>query len=249
MFGTRLQGKVKMYPDDCLQSIVSSDDWWVENKENKLSRGSLVFAFAPHVDQVPYTFEPVARAQAEEHSSATIRVAPLKVDQPLKRTDLPVAAMPLHGNEIWAAYRAKKRPCIVLGSECPVVDSSLIRGKPKNSTAPTILMAPYYGADQNGKRAGYSEEFVERVRHCEYPQFVWDKLPVSGAKESILRLDHLQPLGTHNNSFKLTTFKLSEEALSLIDELLKWMVWGGVEKDSLLLLYRELIEESFPLKN
>ena len=233
-----------MYPDDCLQSTINSD-WWIENDENVLCRGALVFAFAPHIDQIPYTFEPVGRAQAEEHGSATIRVTPLKVDKPLKQTDLPVAAMSLHGNEVWAAYRAKKRPCLVLGSECPVVDSSLIRGKPKSSTAPTVLAAPYYGADQNGKRAGYNHQFIERVRHCEYPQFMWDKLPVRGAEESILRLDHIQPLGTHVNSYSLTKFKLNAEAMNLVDDLISWIIWGGVREDSLVLLYRQIIEETF----
>lgn len=233
-----------MYPDDCLQSIISSD-WWVEDEQPTLSRGALIFAFAPHVDQLPYTFEPIGRSNAEEHGSATIRVAPLKVDKPLQQTDLPVAAMTLHHNEVWAAYRAKKRPCLVLGSKSPSVDSSLTRGKPNSATAPTILAAPYYGVDQNGRRAGYRPEFVERVRHCEYPQFVWDKLPVAGPDESILRLDHLQPLGAHVKACNLTKYRLNEEALQLIDDLLKWMIWGGVEEESLLVLYRQIIEDTF----
>jgi len=233
------------FPDDCLQSIISPTDWWVPNNNRALCRGALVFAFAPHVDQVPFTFEPIGRANAEQHDKANIRVAPLKVDQPLKRTALPVAAMTLHDNEVWAAYRAKKRPCLVLGSDTPLVDRSVIKGMPKNSTAPTVLAAPYYGADQNGKRAGYNPEFIERIRHCEYPQFVWDSLPIGGPKESVLRLDHIQPIGTHHNSYKVCEFMLSEDAMDVIDELIQWIIWGGVEEDSLVALYRQVIEETF----
>jgi len=114
-------------------------------------------------------FEPVGRTQATEHDSAVVRVSPLKVGQSLKKTDLPVAAMTLHEKEVWAAYRAKKRPCLVLSSDGILVDKSLTKGKPSHATAPTFLAAPYYGIEQNVNRAGYSPEFVERVRHCEFP--------------------------------------------------------------------------------
>jgi hypothetical protein len=235
-----------MFPDDCVQSIIGSANWWTKNKEHELCRGALIFAFAPHVDQVPYIFEPVGRTDASRHDSAILRVAPLSVNQPLKKTNLPVAAMPLSGGEVWAAYRAKVRPCLVIGSNNPAVDKALTKGTPKNSTAPTVLVAPYYGVDRDGRRAGYKPEFVERVRHCEYPQFVWDRLPIGGGPdESILRLDHLQPIGTHYNSYKISEFKLSDGALEIIDEMVRWLIWGGVDADSLIALYREEIEATF----
>ncbi|MGH8558171.1 MAG: hypothetical protein ACRESZ_12055, partial [Methylococcales bacterium] len=93
-----------------------------------------------------------------------------------------------------------------------------------------------------GKRAGYSPEFVERVRHCEYPQFHWDKLPISGADESILRLDHLQPFGAHHNSYKVSDFMLNNDAMDILDDLLRWLIWGGVEEGSMILDYRQLID-------
>jgi len=235
-----------MYPEDCVQSIVAPTDWWVENDEKVLCRGALVFAFIPHVDQVPYTFEPLGRKEADRHDSATVKVAPLRVDQPLKKTDLPVAAMPLHAGEVWGAYRAKKRPCLIIGSDSPPVSREHTRGMPKRSTAPTVLAMPYYGATQDGKRSGYKPEFVERIRHCEYPQFLWDRLPIpGGAEESILRLNHLQPIGTHHNSYKLAAHRLGDSAMEFIDELLQWLIWGGVPKDGWIAMYREEIESTF----
>ena len=117
---------------------------------------------------------------------------------------------------------------------------------PKYMTAPTILVAPHYGVDRNGSRAGYNREFVERIRHCEYPQFVWNPLPNGGPKESILRLDQLQPIGAHYNSHSVLEFRLSDDALSVVDELIQWLVWGGVPEDGDIAAYRELIEETFP---
>jgi hypothetical protein len=70
------------------------------------------------------------------------------------------------------------------------VDRQLTSGKPKWQTAPPVLVAPYYGVDEGGKRAGFKSEFVSRIRRCDYPQFMWDKLPIRGNTiESILRLD------------------------------------------------------------
>ena len=234
-----------MFPDDSLQSLISPSDWWVKNQNSMLCRGALIFAFVPHVDQTPYTFDPIGRTQATQHNSATVHVSPLKVNQPLKQTNLPVAAMPLNNNEVWAAYRAKKRPCLVFSSDGIKIDKALTRGKPNHATAPTFLAAPYYGIGKNINRAGYSPEFVERVRHCEFPQFHWDKLPFPGGEESILRLDQLQPFGSHHDSYKVSEYMLSPDAMDILDELFRWFIWGGVTEDSLIKDYRELIESSF----
>lgn len=234
-----------MYPDYCVQSLIHPSAWWIENSRKVLCRGALVSAFVPHIDQVPYTFEPLARAEATRHDSATIRVAPLRIGQPLKRTELPVAAMPLHPGEVWAAYRAKERPCLIIGSGSPPVDQPLTRGMARHSTAPTILAVPYYGATRDGSRGGYNPGFVERIRHCEYPQFLWDKLPIAGPDESILRLDHLQPIGLHYKAYQVSEHKLSNDALRVVDELLYWLIWGQIPEDSLIAMYRKEIRSTF----
>jgi hypothetical protein len=232
-----------MYPEDCIQSVLG-EDWWVKNEDRSLCRGALIVAFLPHVDQVPYTFEPVGRNEADRHSDALVKVSPLKVDQPLKKIDLPVAAMTLRHGELWAAYRAKKRPCIILGAPGDKVDKAIVRGTGNSATAPTMLVAPSYGVKRNVNRAGYPPEFVERVRHLEYPQFLWDKLPESDdTPESIVRLDHLQPVGTHYVSYRATAWKLSTDALSVVDDLLSILMRGGVPEDSVVNTYRELIRE------
>ena len=241
-----MASKAGRYPDDCVQSIIHPDPWWIDNSNKTLCRGALVFTFVPHVDQLPYTFEPLGRTEATQHDSAVIRVAPLRVQQPLKQSKLPVAAMPLHSGEVWAAYRAKKRPCLILGSGGRPVDKELTRDMARHSTAPTILAAPYYGATQDGTRGGYNPAFVERIRHCEYPQFLWDQLPVTGGPdESILRLDHLQPIGTHHNSYEVTEHKLSDYAVQVVDELVNLLIWGEVPEDSLTAMYRNEIRSTF----
>ncbi len=232
------------YPEDSIQYALGTD-WWLPSDNKIIKRGMLLWCFVPHFDQTPYMFEPVGRSDPEKHDSAEVNVTPLRVNAPLTQVNLPVAAMPLYRGEVWAAYRAKKRPCVVLGSGSQSVERQLTRGTPKSHTAPTLIVAPYFGADQNGVRAGYTEAFIERVRHCEYPQFFWDMLPVNGANESILRLDQIQPIGAHHSSYDITGYELSPDALSVLDEMYQWLIHGGVEDDSCIAIYRSEIESVF----
>lgn len=235
------------YPDDCVQTLKGADKWWVANDKHEVCRGALLKCFIPHVDLTPYTFEPLGRTQATEHHKADVKVAPLRVDAPLKQVNLPVAAMPLHYGEVWTAYRAKRRPCIVLSEECPAVDQGLTRGMPKQSSAPTMLVAPFYGIDKTGQRAGYNQAFVDRIRHCEYPQFHWEKLPLDGGPdESVLRLDQIQPIGRHHDSYKVCAHRLSDQALDILDGMMQWMIWGGLPEGHDVLMFRELMRQEFP---
>lgn len=232
------------FPCDCVQIAAASGKWWVPQDSPKICRGSLVTTFIAHADQLPYTFVPASRTDATKHDSATVTVEPLKVNQPLKRIQLPVAAMTAYDGETWAAYRAKKRPCLVLSCDHPAVDAALTRGMPKTHTAPMCLAAPYYGIARNRVRVGFNDIFVERVRHLEFPQFFWDALPHPSGEESILRLDQLQPVGAHHQAVAPTGFRLCDDGLSVIDEILEWLIRGDVREDSLVAMFRSEIEQA-----
>ena len=232
------------FPDDSLQSLVASSSWWQETDSQSVDRGFLIKAFIPHVDQTPNTIEPVGRQEANIHSKAIVKIRPLDIQAPRKREDLPVAAMTLYQNEIWTVYRAKLRPCLVLGKTRNMVPKEAKRGQPKRNTAPTLLVAPYYGADRDGSRAGYNPEFIERVRHIRYPQFFIDILPIGGPKESLLRFDHLQPIGAHYDSIQKTGYCLNEEALEILDELLELYLFDRVQDGSGVHEFIDLISET-----
>jgi len=51
-----------------------------------------------------------------------------------------------------------------------------------------------------------------------------------GGEESILRLDHIQPIGKHHESIELTDYRLGEEALDIIDEWITWLITGKLVK-------------------
>lgn len=232
------------FPDDSIQSLVASSSWWQQTDSPSIDRGFLIKAFIPHVDQTPNTIEPVGRQEANIHSKAIVKIRPLDIQAPRKREDLPVAAMTLYQNEIWTVYRAKLRPCLVLGKTYNMVPQEVKLGQPKRNTAPTLLVAPYYGADRDGSRAGYNPEFIERVRHIRYPQFFIDMLPIGGPKESLLRFDHLQPIGAHYDSIRKTGYCLNEGALEILDELVELYLFDRVKDGSGVHEFIDLISET-----
>ncbi len=70
---------------------------------------------------------------------------------------------------------------------------------------------------------------------------MWDCLPIGGRNESILRLDHLQPIGKHGESYELTEYQLHEEALKIVDDHLTWLLKGGLPSDSILIDIRKVL--------
>lgn len=229
---------IQEYPEDSLQNYCSP--WWVRAQDQQVRRGRLLWAFVPHVDQHPFVLIPEGRSEPTEHKSADYRFEPLKGVLPAA-AKLPVAGLPHYPGEVRVVLRAKKRPVLVLSTGGTEVPKSLRVGAARYQTNPTLIAAPYYGADQGGSSGGWKPEFVARIRRCEYPQYLWDQLPLSGRNESVLRLDHLQPVGRHGESYELTDFELHEEALGLVDEYLSWLLLGGFPQDSIVSEIRSVL--------
>lgn len=225
-FGNPKPDMMMNYPDICPQALI--EPWWEECDEDDFRPGKLVRAFLPHVDQNPYTLEPIGRDEPTEHQTGIVNIKSFKIgDTPLKK-GLPVAAMPLYGNEMFCVYRTKKRPAIIISKGGTFIERALTKDRAKWRTNRTILLAPSYKV--NG---GFSNEFCERVRRCEYPQFLWDILPIGGTeKGSIIRLDHLQPAGRSNKSVEPTRYCLSDKAMAFVMEWVDWLISGCLDEES-----------------
>ncbi len=232
------------FPEGSVQDLVGGE-WWVKDENPSPKRGMVILAYVPHVDQVPTQIKVIGRADDPTcHDKAQVQFFPFNITAPQKKSVLPVAALPEYPGEIRLLYRAKKRPVLIVAESGPSVDHKLIAGKPSWQTAPTLLVAPYYGRDERtGKRSGYSDALVERVQKCEYPQFFWEKLPLPGSAESILRFDHTQPLGYDRKNFELTGYSLGKDAISLLDEWLNWLISGTVEEDGPLATVFEILRK------
>ena len=97
------------------------------------------------------------------------------------------------------------------------------------SSSPPTLVPTKRGPAAVGPRPS-----SRRIRRAEYPQYVWDSLPLSDVKQSILRLDQLQAIGRSAVANEILPYSLSETAMIIIDEWLTWLLQGGLPEEGLL---------------
>ena len=235
-----------MYPDDSIQTF--AEPWWIKDESCEIERGRLIWAFLPHVDQNPMLLIPEDRGQdPTDHSHPIFRIAAMDIGRPQLPPNLPVASLPNFHAEKRTVYRAKKRPALIISTGGDAIEKRLVTGGGRSLKNHTVLVAPYYGADQDGSRAGFKPEFLDRIRHGHYPQFIWDALPLSSkTKDSILRLDHLQPLGRDKKTIECTQWKLSSEAMVIVYDWISWLLGDGPEPGGELKDARELVHELHP---
>jgi len=233
-----------IYEDDSIQSFCGT--WWRKDNSSDISRGRLIWAFLSHVDQIPFSLILKGRSEPRNHSEALYEMKPLKIKQKQPKNTLPVAALPLFDKETLIVNKAKKRPALIVSNGGEEIPKNLRIGKPKWQTSPTIIVAPYYGADEANQkklRAGLNPELKKRIRRGMYPQYILDILPITNStKESFLRLDHIQPLGKHHDSIELTEYRLSDEALNILDEWFNWLIYGNLDPDSNLYYLKDSIK-------
>lgn len=204
-----------MFPEDSIQSMVSP--WWVSERGDRLARGRLVVAYTQHADAHPFVLTVEGKKEPSDPTRARMRIEPLRSDLPTKPPSPPSPALPLEPGESWCVRRARRRACVVLGVTGPDVHRPMRSAEPSTPVGPAILLAPYYDA------TAVDPAFVARARRAEYAYCVWDKLPMAGNREVLLRLDQLQPFGRDPLGFEWTDHALSPEALAVLDA---WLVWN-----------------------
>jgi hypothetical protein len=224
------------FPKDSIQHYVTP--WWCVDEGNRLRRGRLINAYIPYIPQQPSVLIAEGREEPTEHSRINYKITPFNIKDPPQAPRLPVAALPINEKERLFVYKTKKRPAIVLNCGGTAVDKSLRIGAASWQTTLTISIAPYFGTDGDGTRAGWREEFVTRIRHAEYPQYLWDILPIGGTSSSVLRLDQTMPIGKDLGAFSMTKYFLSEDALQVLDEWREWLDLGRLADTSTLSLFR-----------
>lgn len=218
------------WPADSFQSYLGPL-WEDTPGAPTLDKGRLIKGFFCHVDQKPRRLVVEGRgADDTSHAQASYRVEPFDIKNYKVPDALPVAAMPLLDREEFVAFRAKVRLLLVVQPKGRDVPADQKTGGSAAHSRPTILVAPYYGVEFDGKRAGWDSRLIERIRRGEYPQYMWDILP--GQREpSVLRLDHIGPISRWQPSFIITKHRLSTEGINLLDEWLNWSFFGKVNPD------------------
>jgi hypothetical protein len=191
----------------------------------------------------PYRLVATGRGDnPRQHQTAEFKLEEFRVgDPPPDESLLPVAALPVHPGESRIVRRGKVRPALVVATGGPPVPKELRRSAASWQSNQTLLVAPFYGGAADGTRGGWNPQFVQRIQRAEYPQYLWDVLPIGGSDGSILRLDHVFPVGLDPANWRLTDFKLSPAALEMVDEWLMWHVTGGLVEDSALDCARKVL--------
>jgi hypothetical protein len=226
------------FPAQCVQATLGN--WWIRNDTAAFVRGRLIWTFVPYVSQEPRVLVLEGRSEPTDHRHANFRIETMKGMVCKEPAVLPVAAFPHHDNEKLIVSRAKRRPALVLSTDGLDVPRTFRLGKSKHQTSPTVLVAPYFGAALSQQRAGFHPDFIMRIRACDYPQFIWDKLPLGGdTEESILRLNHTFPIGNDPAAYEITPWVLSEEALEVIDEWFNWLITGKLNNNGILYMIRD----------
>lgn len=207
-----------MFPEDAIQSLVTP--WWIPTQSTTLARGRLVFAYTQHADAHSFVLTVEGRKEPTDPSRARMHIAPARSDLPARAPSPPSPALPLDPGEAWCVRRARWRPCIVVSATGPAVHRPLRIAPTDTPLGPALLVAPYY------ELAALDPGFVARARRAEYPHCLWDRLPLAGHREVVLRLDQLQPLGRDSLGFEWTDHTLSPGALALLDAWLAWNTTG-----------------------
>lgn len=234
---------IPTYPNDALQFYV--DPWWVETEKSTRERWRLGWALVRHISESPFTLQVLGRTDPKEHDQAELKIVPFDVKSPpAPRPDLPVAAMPLRANEHYCVQRGKIRPVLILAKTGTKIEPEYQRLLRSKLHHPLYLVAPFYGVDQDGSRAGIPDEFVTRLKTCEYSQYMWDMLPNGRGRQSVLRLDQMQPIEPTACALDCTNYKLSDDAGMILDE---WIIWHlrqiSPATDSLFAAYKEGLGE------
>ena len=211
--------------------------------DGAMRKGRLVRTVVAYPEMKPHRLIPEGRGDdPRDHSRALFRLDQFRMGDayPVGGT-LPVAALPVRPGEDLLVHRGKMRPCVVISTGGVIVDAQLRAGSQRWQSNPAVLLAPYYGADADGTRVGWPAEFVDRIRHCEYPQYAWDRLPIGGVQNSILRLDNLFVVGADPSNYELQPFGLLDEAIRVLDEQVQWLVTNNLPDDSLLASARQIL--------
>lgn len=242
------------YPQDAIQRLYSSVDspWWTKKPKetsDQVERWDLLVSLVPYLGEIPQRAL-LTRVDPQQHSKLDAKVVTFHIDRnkPVEDSDLPAAAFP-DGAFI---YPGKVRPVLVVG-HVHGGPNRATRGGAVSVTKPAFSVAPYYGAEADGTRTGFPQEFVSRIRQAQYAQFFWDHLP-SGLPHvgrsdctSVLRLDQIFPVYRMRSAdvaaWAPTGWMLSEQAQSVMEEWLLWQVRGGIPDEGIIDTFRTILKE------
>lgn len=202
--------------------------------------GQIVWTPVPNLDVHPNVIEAVR--QGTGHTSATARWVPL-TDNHFRARDgkqLPILSFNLGETEEMIAYKAKRRPTVVVGRGATHLGGFSER-PPSHHEEERLVVAPIYGIRSEGDTRGFSEAMNLRVRHLLYKQYflfaAWRETRTGvrsgGSLEAgIIRFDRLQFVTPSAPSYRAVSLRLADDVLALMHAML-WLYLHAQPTDGL----------------
>jgi hypothetical protein len=125
--------------------------------------------------------------------------------------------------EEFPVVRAKFRPVIMLVPDPPEIAIPDLRGGGRINRH-LCLVAPCYGVVDAMSKSKYREEFLNRVRCLEFPQFMFLPNMTCMPKDSLLRLDSIQH--AFHNQLDPTRWALSPDIQAILRGQLSFLFAG-----------------------
>lgn len=223
-------------PTDSIQAQIGGA-WWTTDKTKDYRPGRLVHTWVPYIDVVPQQLRPVGRVDPHGHAQAEAEMIPFRISQRHPPPSVPVAGLTLRDGEYAVVQKGKVRPALVIRAQPAAPPAAA--GDAKWLHVASLLVAPFFGADRDGMRAGVAPDLLDQVRWLKWPQFLWDQLPVSGSSVSLLRLDRAFTVGRHQDSVSWTEHVLSANAIEFVQQQFVWLNSGVIVEGSVLQMARD----------
>jgi len=154
---------------------------------------------------------------------------------------LPIHAVQLRANEIWASLKFKLRKVVIVsvGTELVGLGDRALR-KVSARFPDCFLCAPIYTLKSDDEPAKYPASFIEMVKAYSFPMAF--HLRAEGAmRESCVRFDRIQAIA--RPFLKPDKTRLSDECLKVFDDWLHNFMFGVLPAKSEIPEYRALLRE------
>jgi hypothetical protein len=215
--------------------------------------GQIGWAPVPFLQPQPNVIE-VERIESGSHDPVRAKFVPLRDLHFTKKSPkgLPILNIHLGETEELLAYKAKKRPVVVVGTRSTVLGSLGQEAKPHHEESRTVV-APIYGLATEDDPRGFGSILSTRVRHLLYLQFFpfaeWretrhDLKGASWFNEGIIRFDRLQFLLPSAPGLQLAPVRMAPEVRGLIHNVL-W-AYLHAEPSPELIEMREVLRSVLP---
>ena len=105
------------------------------------------------------------------------------------------------------------------------------KGQRPGSLKPSVLIAPYFGADADGSRAGWPEVLVDAIERCSSRSTSGTRCRSGARRNRYCALTSFNRWRTSSTAFTYTGFELCQDAVALLDEWVRWYRTGTMDPE------------------